>query len=348
MPKKPSLSYKTSGVDVAATDKAKKDMAKALETNDTRVLNSIGAFASLYDASFPDYDHPVLVLKTEEPGSKQKIAAQYRRMDGVCQDMINHLINDIAVMGATPLSVQDAVITAKADPQALNDIVAAISAACKAQGCVLTGGETSIQPGVVEPGVFILTASIVGVVEKSKIIDGSTIRPGDTVLAIPSNGLHTNGYSLVRKLMEENPSILDKSVEGDTFLDAILRPHLCYYQGLKNIFDHPSLHGLAHITGGGIEGNLNRILPKGTAAVIDKESIRIPPIFRIIQEEGNVPEDDMLKTFNMGVGLTIVTDPKGAADLQMILRDAGFDSYPIGKIVEGEQTVTYSGKALQW
>ena len=202
---KEQLSYKKAGVDIDAADAVKKVMAKSLETADKRVLNKIGAFASLFDGTFPEYEHPVLVLKTEEPGSKQKLAFQYNRVSSICYDMINHLINDIITMGAKPLSVQDAIICGKLEKEVVTELVHSISQACREQDCVLIGGETSEQPGVLEAGIYILTASLVGVVEKSKIIDGSKIEEGDSVLAVASNGLHTNGYSLVRALMAQKP-----------------------------------------------------------------------------------------------------------------------------------------------
>lgn len=194
---KEQLSYEKAGVNIEVADAAKRAMAKSLETTDKRILNKIGVFATLFDGTFPGYKHPVLVLKTEEPGSKQKLAFQYNRVSPICYDMVNHLINDIVVMGATPLAVQDAIICGKLEKEVVTQIVNSISEACREQDCVLTGGETSEQPGIIEPGIYILTASIVGVVEKSKVIDGSKIRKGDLVLAVASNGPHTNGYSLI-------------------------------------------------------------------------------------------------------------------------------------------------------
>ncbi len=345
--KLPSLSYKKAGVDINTADAAKQEMGKALETNNKRVLNKIGAFASLFDGTFPGYKQPVLVLKTEEPGSKQKLAFKYGRIESICYDMINHLVNDIAVMGAIPLAVQDAIICGKLEKDVVVRIVKSIAKACTEQGCVLVGGETSEQPGVVEPGIYILTSSIVGVVEKSKIIDGSKIKEGDKVLAVASNGLHTNGYSLVRALMDKKPEILKMKVNGEPFLDAISRPHKCYYKPFKGLFDLPELHGLAHITGGGIEGNLNRILPRGVDALIDLGKIRMLPIFKLIRDMGNVPDSDMLRTFNMGVGMTIVAASNTVNKIRKHLVANDCDSYIIGEIVKGSQIVTYKGK-LVW
>src|SRR5690242_20572049 len=222
----------------------------------------------------------------------------------IAQDMIHHLIDDIIVAGAQPLAVQDCIVCGKLEKATVTALVQAISDACRANDCFLIGGETSEQPGVLEAGLYILSSSIVGVVEKSKILDGSAIQKGDTVLAVPSNGLHTNGYSLVRALMAQHPNLLHETITNEhghqeSFLDAILKPHTCYYQPFKELFvtncDN-QLHSIAHITGGGIAGNLNRILPSNLDALIDASKLRILPLFKRIQSLGNVPEPDMLKT----------------------------------------------------
>lgn len=341
------MSYEKAGVSIDTADAAKREMAKALATADPRVLNRLGAFASLFEAGFPGLRRPVLVLKTEEPGSKQKLAFAHGRVESICQDMVNHLVNDIAVMGATPLSVQDCIVCGKLDKDIVTRIVAAIAAACRRQGCTLTGGETSEQPGVIEPGTYILTSSIVGVVDHDRIIDGLRIAEGDVVLAAASNGLHTNGYSLVRALMARRPEIMNETVEGASFLDALLRPHRCYYQAIKGMFDWPELHGLAHITGGGVQDNLNRILPAGLDAAIDAAAIRILPIFKLIRRFGDVSDADMLRTFNLGVGLTLVVSPASADRAAAHLAGQGVEAYPIGQIVPGNKTVVYRG-GLNW
>jgi phosphoribosylformylglycinamidine cyclo-ligase len=337
-----SLSYKDAGVDIDNADATKRAMAAALETTNQRVLNKIGAFASLFDASFPEMKHPVLVLKTEEPGSKQKLAFQHGRVRSICFDMINHLVNDIIVMGATPLSVQDAVICGKLEKPIVNELVAAIAEACKAQECVLTGGETSEQPGVIEPGTYILSSSIIGVVEKERIIDGATIAASDVVIAVESSGLHTNGYSLVRALLARHPDLASTAIEGKTFLDLILEPHRCYYHAVKGLFNHPGLHGMAHITGGGIGGNLDRVLPVNLDAAIDLSALKVPPVFQEIQRRGNVLPEDMLRTFNLGVGLTVVAARESVGEILTHL-NRFYPAYPIGEIVAGGKKVRFSG-----
>ncbi len=345
------LSYAQAGVDIAAADAAKAAMAASLETNDRRVLNRIGAFATLFDGRFPGYTDPVLVLKTEEPGSKQKLAFAHDRIEGIGHDLVNHLINDIIVMGAEPLAVQDAIICGHLDGEVVNRIVASIADACLAQGCTLTGGETSEQPGVIEPGTYILVANVVGVVERSKIIDGATIAAGDRVLSVASNGLHTNGYSLVRTLLARDPGLASVAVDGEPFLDVILRPHRPYYMAVRDLLGETGLHGMAHITGGGIEGNLRRIIPDDLRADINLAQLHPPTVFHTIRERGNVDDADMLRTFNLGAGLLLVVAPDFLAQAQAHLAGHGYESAVIGEIAASEDSaggkVAFAG-AIGW
>jgi phosphoribosylformylglycinamidine cyclo-ligase len=348
-----SLSYEKAGVSIDNADAAKKRMAETMDRGrDKRILHRAGAFASLFEASFPGIREPVLVMKTEEPGSKQKLAFAHVRVGSIAQDMIHHLIDDIIVVGAEPVAVQDCIVCGKLQKEVVLELVAAINAACRANGCSLVGGETSEQPGVLEAGTYILSSSIVGVVEKSKIIDGGKIVKGDVVVAVPSNGLHTNGYSLVRALLAEHAG-LEKEIlvnehgERETFLDAILKPHTCYYQAFKGLFGNAELHGIAHITGGGIAGNLNRILPEGLDAVIEAEKLRILPVFKRIRELGQVAEGDMLKTFNCGIGMTMVCAPGAVGAIVEHLRQFNLAAYPIGNITNGDATVRYE-KHAKW
>ncbi len=330
-------------VNIDLANETKQAMAKALETSDERVLNKIGAFSSLYDIKFQEYENPVLVLKTEEPGSKQLIAAQYNKLENVSYDMINHLINDCIVMGAKPLTVQDAIICGKMDKEDINKIVKSIADACKKQECVLTGGETSEQPGVLSPGTYILTSSIVGIVEKDKIIDGSKIEEGNVVIALESSGIHTNGYTLVRKIMKEYPQILEEEINGKTFIDIILEPHRCYYKALKDLFDKNWITGLAHITGGGICENLNRILPNNLSASIDATKYQILDIFKLLKNTANIDEKEMLRTFNLGVGLTVVAKKEYAKEIIEHMKSQNINSYVIGEIVKGNKDVIVKG-----
>ena len=340
------LSYSKAGVDIAYTDTIKKEMAKHLETGDRRVLNGLGPFASLYDISFPEIKNPVLVLKSEEPGSKQKLAMEYGYTGSICHDMINHLVNDIVVMGAKPLAVLDTIVCGNAEKDTIGALVKGVSEACRENECSLVGGETSVQPQVVEKGVYVLTSSIAGIVEKNRIIDGSAAGEGDVVLALASNGLHTNGYSLVRMLMDRMPEIKLEKVEGETFIEQIMKPHTPYYKALNGILGKDCIHGMAHITGGGIEGNLCRVIPDGLSAVIDLDKIKTLPVFRFIRQCGNISDREMLSTFNCGVGFIMVVQAEAAAQNAAHMNNY-CECYEIGRIRTGEQKVVMEHR-LNW
>lgn len=340
------LSYSKAGIDITYTDTIKREMAKHLDTKDDRVLNGLGPFASLYDIKFQEIENPVLVLKSEEPGSKQKLAIEYGYSESICHDMVNHLVNDIVVMGAKPLAVLDTIVCGNAEADTIKTLVKGVSDACKENECSLVGGETSIQPLVVDPGVYVLTSSIAGIVERSKVIDGSQIKEGDAVLAIASNGLHTNGYSLVRLLMDKMPQIKLDKIDGLTFIEQIMKPHTPYYRSIKDLFDKDVIHGMAHITGGGIEGNLCRIIPEGLSAKIDLSKIKILDIFKYIRNNGNISDKEMLRTFNCGVGFNIVTNQKDkAAVMHHVSRF--YDCYEIGVIESGDRKVKFENR-LNW
>ncbi len=340
------LSYRKAGIDISYTDSIKKEMAAFLRSDDTRVLNGLGPFASLYDIRFDDIANPVLVLKSEEPGSKQKLAMEYGYTESICHDMINHLVNDIAVMGARPLAVLDTIVCGNAEKDTIKSLVKGISAACAENECSLVGGETSIQPLVVDPGVYVLTSSIVGIVDRDKVVDGSRMEEGDAILAIASNGLHTNGYSLVRLLMDKLPQIKLDQVGGLTFIEQIMKPHTPYYKAIKGLFEKNVLHGMAHITGGGIEGNLCRVIPDGLCARIDLSKIKALDIFKYIRNSGKITEEEMLHTFNCGVGFNLVVSQK---DKDFVIKHVKqyYDCYEIGKIEEGCDRVVFE-KRIEW
>lgn len=340
------LSYSKAGVDITYTDTIKREMSKHLATGDKRVLNGLGPFASLYDIKFSDIENPVLVLKSEEPGSKQKLAMEYGYTESICHDMINHLVNDIVVMGARPLAVLDTIVCGNAEKDTIKSLVKGISEACRENECSLVGGETSIQPLVIESGVYVLTSSIAGIVEKTRVIDGSAIREGDSVLAIVSNGLHTNGYSLVRLLMDKMPQIKLDKIEGLTFIEQIMKPHRPYYKSIKDLFDRNVIHGMAHITGGGIEGNLSRVIPDGLSAKIDLSKLKILGIFKYIRNNGNISDEEMLRTFNCGVGFNLVVAQKDKASVMRHISQF-YDCYEIGIVEMGEQKVVFEN-SINW
>ncbi len=340
---KNQTTYKDAGVDIDTADSTKKSMEESLQTSDQRVLHRHGSFAALFEASFPGILNPVLVLKAEEPGSKQLLAFEHGFVREICFDLINHLINDIIVMGARPLAVLDTIVCGELKKDVILQLVKGISEACKLHDCSLVGGETSEQPRVLDKGRHVLCATVMGVVEKSKIVDGSKIQEGDLVLALPSSGPHTNGYTLIRTLIERRPEILKERIGERTFLQAIMEPHRSYYKPLTGIFEIPGLTGLAHITGGGIQGNLNRILPQNLSAEIDLSCIRVPEIFRFIQKAAGAPSDDMLRTFNMGVGMCVVCRSEAQGSITAALREHGCDAYAIGRVMSGTGDVRCFG-----
>lgn len=341
-----AFSYSRAGIDITYTDRIKREMSPLLETKDRRVLNVLGAFASLYDFTFPEMKNPVLVLKAEEPGSKQKLAMEYGYTESICHDMVNHLVNDIVVMGARPLAVLDTIVCGNAERDTIKTLVKGLSDACRENDCSLVGGETSIQPQVVEPGLYVLTSSIAGVVEKSKVIDGSAIKEGDAVLAIASNGLHTNGYSLVRLLMDKMPQIKLDKIDGLTFVEQIMKPHTPYYKSIRGLFGKGVIHGMAHITGGGIEDNLCRVIPEGLSARIDLSKIKVPNVFKYIRNIGNVKDEEMLRTFNCGAGfLVVVSQEERTRTVRHISQF--YDCYEMGQIQKGSNKIVFE-KRMNW
>lgn len=328
-------------------DAVKARMAASLKSSDPGVLNGVGPFASLYRLPLDKYERPVLVFKTDEPGSKQKLAMEQGRLGSLCQDLIHHLLNDVLAMGAMPLVLQDAIICGRLEAEKVEGIVKALADACRAQHCSLIGGETSEQPGVLAEGIYVLTASCIGLVEEDRIVDGKAIREGDRLLALASNGLHTNGYSLVRALLEQDPSLADHPVDGTTFLEAILTPHLCYRTALSPVLNAGLATGLAHITGGGIAGNVRRIMTAGLSAQIDLSRLEILPIFNLIRERAGVDDAEMLKTFNLGAGMVAVVRPEDVQPVVRAVMAAGVTCYDIGNVSAGVEPVTLSG-SLEW
>jgi len=330
------MDYKQSGVNIDIANDTKKGLKTLLKTDNPRVLNGIGAFGSLFDFHFPEYKHPVLVTKTEEPGSKQLLAFQHNQYESIGKDMINHLINDCIVMGAKPLAIQDAIICGKLEKDKVTRIITGINEACIAQGCVLTGGEISEQPSVIPEGTYILTSSIVGIVEKEDIIDGATIKEGDVVIGLQSSGPHTNGYSLIRKMLEEYPELHDAKIqENDNFINSALEIHRCYYPYVKGLFRHKVIKGMAHITGGGIAENLDRILPDNVDALVDTSKVNILPIFFMIKHVMDLPYAEMFRTFNMGIGMTVVCSKEHEEKVLRHFDLLSLPTYIIGEIVPG-------------
>lgn len=341
------ISYEDAGVSIKAADAVKARMGGLLATEDPDVLNGVGPFASLYRLPLEQYQRPILVFKTDEPGSKQKLAVEHGYLPSLCEDLIHHLLNDVLAMGARPLIVQDAIICGELDPDTVELIVNSLADACKAQDCALVGGETSEQPGILGAGTYVLTASCIGLVEESRIVDGRAIKEGDTLLAFASNGLHTNGYSLVRALIAREADLLRESLKGESFLDVIMRPHRCYGEALKLPLEKGTITGLAHITGGGLQGNVRRIMPHGLCAEIDLSAVRVLPIFQAIRDRARASDEEMLKTFNLGVGMVASVRPDNAEEVRRSVVASGVDCYDLGRVVAGDGPVAFA-RSLDW
>lgn len=333
-------------VDIDVANAVKKDIATTLDTASQQsrmVLNKVGAFASLLDIDLRAYRDPVLVMKTEEPGSKQKLALEHGRVESIGFDMINHLTNDVIVMGAKPVAVQDAIICGKIEPEIVNRLVQGMSQACREQDCFLVGGETSEQPGVLQPGQYILTSCMIGVVERDRCIEGTTIDVGDILVALPSNGLHTNGYTLVRKLLDTYPDLKNHDIEGEAFIDIALRPHTSYYPIIKELLNTVDIQGMAHITGGGMKENINRILPTDKDAIITLNQVQVPPICKLIQEKAGIDDEALLRIFNCGVGMALIVRPNLVNTVLTLCKALGCAAYPIGEITSGQKNVQFRG-----
>jgi len=337
--------YAGAGVDIEAASRTKAKLRELVRKSYTRqVLGDLGAFGGLYAAEFPGFEEPVLVASTDSVGTKLKVAVMANKHDTVGIDIVNHCVNDILVMGARPLFFLDYIGLGTHSSAVVTDIVAGVARACAEAGCALIGGETAELPDMYRPGEYDLAGTIVGVVERRKILRGQRIAPGDAVLGIASDGLHTNGYSLARKLCFEQAGwSVDTHVSewNATVGEALLRPHRCYLRGLWPLLEERLVHGLAHITGGGITHNLPRILPEGTAAEINLNAWQVPPIFRTLVEMGQMETDEAYRTFNMGVGMTVVVSGGSAEAVAQRLTESGERVWRIGRIVRGERVIRY-------
>lgn len=325
--------YALAGVDIHLADKVKKNIAQQARTTFRPEVIGSEFFGSMFQLK--GYHEPVLVSSNDGVGTKLKIASLMGKNDTVGRDIVNHCVNDILCCGAEPLFFLDYIAMGKLVPEQVEAIISGIVQACRETGCSLIGGETAEMPGIYSQGDYDLVGFIVGVVEKKNIIDGSSIAPDDVILGLPSSGLHTNGYSLARKVfgIDANPSCLDKSYPelGKSLGEELLQVHRCYHPQLKPVL--PFIKGIAHITGGGFTGNIPRILPGEVAAHVKKHSWDVLPIFRLIQREGDIKEAEMYQVFNMGIGMIIVCSPQQVARIASILPQAKV----IGGIIKGRR-----------
>lgn len=344
------ITYDSVGI---STGKNKTQMAgigQYLKTTDKNVLNGLGPFASLYDfnakAQELGISDPLLVLKMEEPGTKQLLATKYGYSKSIGHDVVNHIVNDILVMGGIPFALLDCIVRGCENDQSTLELVKGFSDACKNNNMSLVGGEVSIQPDMMAKDSYVLSASLAGIVDRNNVIDGSKMKPGDKIIAVAANGLHTNGYTLARKLMDLDPKLAATRIAGETYLNHIMKPHLTYYPAIKDLLNKNQITGMAHITGGGMAGNLARIINNTVSAEIDLSKLQILPIFKEIQKRSNNTEADMLKTFNCGVGLLIVAPEKHADKISEHISKF-HNCYMIGKITEKQkEAVIYKGETL--
>ncbi len=319
----PGESYRSAGVDLEAASKVKKSIqAYSRSTYGPQVLDRDNSFAGLY--RLQGYKEPVLVASIDPVGTKLKVAAYLGRYESLGVDLVNLNINDILTCGAKPLFFLDYISMGRLEAQIVDELVRGMAQACREAQCALIGGDTPQMPGLYQKGAFDLVGFVVGAVERTALLDTSRIVEGDLLVGVPSSGLHTNGFSLVRQVykIDENPKILDRHYQelGHTLGEELLTPHLSYYPMLEPIL--PLLKGMAHITGGGLLENLPRILPDGLAARVSTDAWEVPAIFQMVQREGGIESDEMYRVFNMGLGMVLVSAPDQVAEVQRLLPEA--------------------------
>jgi phosphoribosylformylglycinamidine cyclo-ligase len=343
--KNDSVTYADAGVNIDRGNRTKQRIKYLAHKTFTKgVLSEIGGFGGLFSVD-KKYLDPVLVSSVDGVGTKLKVAFEMKVHHTVGGDLVNHCVNDIAVQGAAPLFFMDYLATGKLDPEVVEKVVGGLADACKHNGCALIGGETAEMPGFYPEGEYDLAGFIVGVVERERIINGKDVQVGDCVLGLPSNGLHTNGYSLARKLLFEiagySPETFVSEIKNKVG-NELMRTHRSYWSIIRKMIAGECVAALAHITGGGITENLPRVLPKGTSAVIELGTWPVLPIFEHLQKLGNVAEEEMLRTFNMGLGMLIVVPAKKFKKAQTLLERAGEKFYSVGRIVKGDRKVVFS------
>jgi len=331
-----SISYQDAGVNIDEADRAVADIRKMARATFTKgVLTEIGSFGGCF--ALPKMKQPVLVSSVDGVGTKLKIAFATGRHNTVGEDLVNHCVNDIAVQGAKPLFFLDYLAVGKLEAQVAAQVVSGIARGCGSNGCALIGGETAEMPGMYQDGEYDIAGTIVGIVEKSRMLTGAKVKKGDTLVALPSTGLHTNGYSLARKLLFDVAKMkLDAKLPDSEILlaDALLAVHRSYLKAIQTLLDKELLSAAAHITGGGITDNLPRVLPKGLAAAIQTKSWTVPSLFELLRSIGQVPQDDWRRTFNLGVGMILVT-PKRKTDAALRqLKRIGETPWILGEITE--------------
>ena len=345
-PNAATITYADAGVDIERGNRTKRRIKYLAHKTFTKgVLSEIGGFGGLFSVDKEKYADPVLVSSVDGVGTKLKVAFAMNLHSTVGADLVNHCVNDIAVQGAAPLFFMDYLATGTLVPEVAEKVIEGISTACKQNGCALIGGETAEMPGFYAEGEYDLAGFIVGVVDRPRIITGETVAIGDVILGLASNGLHTNGYSLARKLLFEvaryTPDTYVNELKGKVG-NELMRTHKTYWPVLKKLLAADCVSALAHVTGGGITENLPRVLPKGVSAVIEVGSWTVPPIFEHMRDLGNVTQEEMFRTFNMGLGMLLVVPSAKFKKAQSVLERAGEKAFTVGRIVKGDRKVMYT------
>jgi phosphoribosylformylglycinamidine cyclo-ligase len=338
--------YRSAGVDIdAGNETVRRIKSLARSTFTSGVLSEIGSFGGLFALDRETYREPVLVSSADGVGTKLKVAFMTGRHNTVGADLVNHCVNDILVQGARPLFFLDYLATGRLQPDVAEQVISGVARACRENGCALIGGETAEMPGFYADGEYDIAGFIVGVVEKARIIDGRSIRPGDALVGLPSSGLHTNGYSLARHVLFDTRGFSPDSMRpelGTTIADALLAPHRSYLRAIAPLLESGIVKGMAHVTGGGITENLPRVFPDGCAATIHPGTWTEPPIFSLISDLGSIARSEMFRAFNMGIGLIVVCDAAHAHDVLGQLAAAGErEARIIGAATSGDRTIRY-------
>ncbi len=345
-PPAPKSAYAAAGVDIDAQEKGLAQVKKLAKSTFTPgVLTEIGSFGGLFRPDLQGMKEPVLVASADGVGTKLVVAKMAGDYSSVGRDLVNHCVNDILVQGAEPLFFMDYLGAGVLEPEKMVELVSGVADGCRENGCALLGGETAEMPGFYQPGDYELVGFIVGIVDRPQVLDGSKVKAGDVLVGLPSSGLHTNGYSLARKVVFEKAGlgIADKAPwdKKRTVGQSLLAPHLSYLKSIRPLLGNPALHGMAHVTGGGITDNLPRILLSDTHALIRLGSWPVPELFHFLQETGEIDLEEMLRVFNLGVGMILAVDPAGLSEVLSLLRSVGQKSYLIGTVQTGGSGVVY-------
>ncbi len=333
-----STTYKDAGVDISAGEETVRRIKPLVKKTFTPgVISGIGAFGAFFQPDFSGYTTPVLVSSVDGVGTKLKVAVLSGRHDTIGADLVNHCVNDIAVCGAIPLFFLDYFATGRLVPDVAEAVVSGFADACEQNGCALIGGETAEMPGLYDAADYDVSGTIVGVVERDKILDGSAVQPGDVLIGLPSTGLHTNGYSLARKVLFQHHALADTPNElgGQTVGDALLAVHRSYLQAIQALTTRDLASAFVHVTGGGLPGNTPRVVGEGNGFEIDYDAWERPGLFRLIQRLGDVPEDDMRATFNLGIGLVAIVPSAKVDEVEEVWREMGESPVRIGVVTAG-------------